>query len=88
MFKKIETKIKNEGLKLIHQSDTVIQYEITCTQFNYVQGIDIIRKTGRVPIIQSYQKFPKNDDKFDIMVGLDIYKIKLLLKLIKKLKWI
>ncbi len=87
-FKKIETKIQEKGLNLVFQSDVLIQYEYENKTFNYVQCIDIIRKTGRIPIIQSYQKRHGKNCKCDIMVGLNIEIIKLLLKFIKKLKWI
>lgn len=87
-FKKIENKIKDLGFDLVYQSDKVIQYERYNNQFKYTQGVELIRKTGRIPIIQSYQKDSGLTNGFDYMVGLNVLEIKLFLKLIKKLKWI
>jgi uncharacterized protein YegP (UPF0339 family) len=80
-FNSIDKKIKDLGFKLVYRSDLVLQFERYNAQFNYVHGIDLVRKTTKTPIIQSYQK---NNDK---MVGLNINETKLFLKLIKKLKW-
>jgi hypothetical protein len=81
IFKSIENKIKDLGFELVYKSNLVLQFERENKQFKYIQGVELIRKTNRIPIIQSYQK----DN--DTMVGLTIVECKLFLKLIKKLKW-
>jgi hypothetical protein len=81
IFKSIENKIKDLGFELIYESDLVLQFKRKNKQFDYIQRVDLVRKTNKIPIIQSYQK----DN--DAMVGLTIIECKLFLKLIKKLKW-
>lgn len=87
-FKKIETKIQKAGWNLVYQSETCIKYVKYNEQFNYAHRVELIRKTGRTPIIQSYQENCHNESNFDNMVGLDVKSIKLFLKFIKKLKWV
>jgi hypothetical protein len=80
-LKSIDDKLKDIGFTKMYDSNLVVQYERTNTQFKYIHGVDLVRKTGRCPIIQSFQK---DNSK---MVGLTILEAKLFLKKIKKLKW-
>jgi hypothetical protein len=86
IFKNIDDKIKELGFKEVYKSDLLVQYERENKKFNYIHGVELIKKTGRIPIIKSYQKNTP-DSKFDNMVGLNIKECKLFLKKIKRLRW-
>jgi hypothetical protein len=83
LFKTIDDKIKDLGfIRIYNNENFVVEYNRQNKQFNYTQEISLIRKTGRTPIIQSYQK---DNDK---MVGLTTKECNLFLKKIKKMGWL
>lgn len=80
-LKSVKDKLNDLGYILVYDGKLLLQFEKYNDQFEYTHSVDIIRKTKRIPIIQSYQK--GTDD----MVGLNKIDAALFLKLIKKLKW-
>ena len=85
-WESVDTKIKELGFELTYESNLVLTYERKDKQFDYIHGVDLVKKTKGIPIIQSYQKDTPGS-KFDYMVGLKINEAKLFLKKIKNLKW-
>jgi hypothetical protein len=81
LFKNIDDKVKDLGFTKVHSSKLVECYERKNEQFNYTHCVDIIRKTKRIPIVQSYQKDTDN------MVGLNIIEANIFINKIKKLGW-
>lgn len=80
-LKSVKDKLNDLGYILVYEGKLVLQFEKYNDQFEYTHSVDIIRKSKRTPIIQSYQKGTDN------MVGLNIIDAALFIKLIKKLKW-
>lgn len=87
IFENIDKQIENKGYKITHQSWCCITYERFIEQFGYIHGVELIRKSGRVPVILSYEKNTRDKEDFDNCVGLPIDDIQLFIKKIKKLKW-
>ena len=80
-FKSVDQRLAEIGFEKIYESKLILQYKRENEEFNYFQGVDLVKKTGRYPIIQSYQ------DDNNAMVGLNVVEIKLFLKKIKNLGW-
>jgi hypothetical protein len=82
MFKKkrlelILKKIKKLEYRKIDENKYFVRFEKLNRQFKYIHVVDIIKKSKKTPIIQSYQHDSDN------MVGLDIIEAKLFIDLAK-----
>lgn len=83
-FKTVEERIKDLGFVETYRSDTVMQFERKNNEFNFIHGVDLVKKSGgNTSIIQSFQK-DSPIPEFDYMVGLDVEEARLFLKLLKK----
>jgi hypothetical protein len=53
ILKNVDEKIKDLGFVKTYEEKTVLQYERENNQFNYIHGVDLLKKTKNKPIIQS-----------------------------------
>lgn len=85
MFKNIDKKFEEIGFFKIKEDEYGVCFERYNKDFDYIQRLDILKKSNGKHIVQSYDK-TNTTSSFSPVVGLTGYELKLVLKKMKKIK--
>lgn len=85
MFKNIDKKFEEIGFFKIKEDKYGVCFERYNKDFNYIQRLDILKKSNGKHIVQSYDK-TNTTSSFSPVVGLTGYELKLVLQKMKKIK--
>lgn len=88
IFKSIDDKFKDIGFIKVKDDKYAVTYERKNDKFNYTQVVDILHKKSGNHIVQSYDKNLFDSKNIgNTNVGLNYYKMKLILKKMRKKGW-
>ena len=88
LFKTVDEKFEEIGFVRIRDDEYGASYERKNAKFNYIQRLDLLRKSSGRHIVQSYDTHLMDEKKIgNTCVGLSMYEMKLCLKKMKQIGW-
>ena len=85
LFKNIDKKFEEIGFIKTKEDKYGVEYERYNKEFDYIQKLDILYKSNKELITQSYDS-TNTTSSYSPVVGLTEYELKLVLKKIRRLK--
>ena len=88
LFKTVDEKFEEIGFVKVEEGGYLTRYQRKNEKYNYVQTLDICRKSSGRHIVQSYDN-DLNDQKNigSTCVGLTMYEMELCIKKMKQMGW-
>lgn len=88
IFKSIDEKFSEIGLKKVREDKCGVEYERENKEYGYIQSLCLLHKNSGKHIVQSYDKNLMDKKKIgNTCVGLTMYEMKLCLKKMKQIGW-